>query len=162
MRSVTKVICRSPPRVLTVVIRADDGSAGMEHTMSYQHAIVWIDHQHATVIDFALGEQHTQLVEREGGQRQVHRKSGLPGSGKAADDHQFYDTVATAIGTAREILIVGPGQAKLEFRRDLEKRHRTLFDRVVGTESLDHPNNSELLTFGRKYFKRVDALRGDT
>jgi hypothetical protein len=133
----------------------------MEHAMSYQHAIVWIDHQHATVIDFALGDRNVQLVEREGGQRKVHRKSGFPGSGKAADDHQFHDAVATAIGDAREVLIVGPGQAKLELRRALERRHRALFDRVVGVESVDHPNQSELLGFGQRYFKRIDALRGD-
>ena len=54
--------------------------------MSYQHAVVWIDHLHATVIDFTVDDQHIAVVEREGGQRQVHRKSGLPGAGKPLTD----------------------------------------------------------------------------
>ena len=129
--------------------------------MSYQHAVVWIDHLHATVIDFTVDDQHIAVVEREGGQRQVHRKSGLPGAGKPGPDHHFYDEVATALGDAREILIVGPGSAKLEFRKDLDTRHKVVAGRVVGIESADHPSNGELLAFAKKYFKKVDALRGE-
>ncbi len=129
--------------------------------MSYQHAVVWIDHLHATVIDFSVDDQHVTLVEREGGQRQVHRKSGFPGSGKPAPDHHFYDEVATALGDSREVLIVGPGTAKLEMKRDLDLRHKALAGRVVGVENADHPTNGELVAMAKKYFKRIDALRGE-
>lgn len=130
--------------------------------MSYQHAVVWIDHQHATVIDFSVDDQHVSVVEREeGGQRQVHRKSGLPGSGKPAPDHHFYDEVAAALGDAREILIVGPGVAKQELKKDLDLRHKALAGRVVGIESADHPSSGQLLAMAKKYFKRIDALRGE-
>ncbi|CAB4362497.1 MAG: translational machinery protein [Actinobacteria bacterium] len=129
--------------------------------MSYQHAVVWIDHLHARVIDFSFDDKHVVAVEREGGQRQVHRRSGLPGSGKPGPDHHFFDEVATALGDAREILIVGPGTAKLEFHKDLDARHAAVGKRVLGVESADHPNDADLLAFARKYFKRVDALRGE-
>lgn len=129
--------------------------------MSHQHAVLWIDHLHARVIDFGFDETHIVAVDREGGQRQVHRKSGLPGTGKPGPDHHFFDEVAAALGDAREILIVGPGNAKLEFRKDLDARHQAVGKRVVGVESADHPSDGELLTFARKYFKRIDALRGD-
>jgi len=129
--------------------------------MSYQHAVVWIDHQHATVIDFSFDDQHVKMVEREGGQRQVHRKSGFPGTGKPGPDHHFYDEVAAALGDAREILIVGPGTAKTELRKDLDARHKDVAKRVVGVESSDHPSNGQLLDIAKKYFKRIDALRGE-
>ncbi|MDO8362039.1 MAG: translational machinery protein [Actinomycetota bacterium] len=129
--------------------------------MSYSHAVVWIDHQHATVIDFTFDDQHVVAVEREGGQRKLHRKSGFPGSGKAATDHHFYDEVATALGNASEVLIVGPGNAKVELHHDLQVRHAALAKRVVGVESVDHPSDGALLAHARKYFKRYDALRGD-
>jgi hypothetical protein len=129
--------------------------------MSYQHAVVWIDHLHARVIDFNFDDKHVVAVEREGGQRQVHRKSGLPGAGKPGPDHHFFDEVTAALGDAREILIVGPGNAKLEFRKDLDTRHAPVAKRVVGMESADHPSEGELLSFAKKYFKRIDALRGD-
>ena len=129
--------------------------------MSYQHAVVWIDHLHARVIDFSFDDKHVVAVEREGGQRQVHRKSGFPGSGKPAPDHHFYDEVATALGDSREVLIVGPGTAKLEMKRDLDLRHKALAGRVVGVENADHPTNGELVAMAKKYFKRIDALRGE-
>ncbi len=129
--------------------------------MTYQHAVVWVDHQHATVIDFTVDDKHVQLVEKVGGQHKVHRRSGVPGSGKAPVDHVYFDAVATAIGTAREILLVGPGNAKVELRHDLEHRHPKVAERIVGVESADHPSDAELLVFAKKYFKRVDALRGE-
>ncbi|HAP75239.1 MAG TPA: translational machinery protein [Acidimicrobiaceae bacterium] len=128
--------------------------------MSYQHAIVWIDHQHATVIDFSVDDQHVQLVEREGGPVKVHRKSGIPGPGKAGDDPKFHDAVVEAVGNAREVLVVGPGNAKLAFRKDLDHRHAAVAKRVVGVESADHPSNGQLLAFAKQYFKKYDALQG--
>jgi stalled ribosome rescue protein Dom34 len=129
--------------------------------MSYLHSVVWIDHHHATVIDFTFDDTQVIEVDRVGGQQQVHRRSGVPGSGKAPIDHQFFDEVAAAVGDAVELLIVGPGVAKTEFQHDLVTRHESLAKKVVAVQSADHPSPGELLAFARKYFKRVDALRGD-
>lgn len=129
--------------------------------MTYQHAIIWIDAKHATVIDFSVDDQHIAEVVREGGPRRIHTKSGVPGNGKAQDDPKFFDAVAEALGDAREVLVVGPGQAKMSFKKDLAHRHPQVADRIVGVESLDHPTSGELLAFARKYFKRHDALHGD-
>jgi stalled ribosome rescue protein Dom34 len=73
----------------------------------------------------------------------------------------FFDEVAKAVGDSPEILVTGPGTAKVSFMTDLEKRHAQVAKQVVGVESLDHPSDAELLAFAKRYFKRVDALRGD-
>jgi len=99
-------------------------------------------------------------VEDEAGPRQLHREASVIGTGRAAPSKQFYDGVVAAIGDAREVLITGPGTAKTEFQRLLQNRHPQVAKRVVGVEALDHPSDSELLSFGRQYFKRVDALLG--
>lgn len=127
----------------------------------YQHAVVWIDHRHATIIEFSFDDQHVVMVEREGGQQKVHRISGIPGSGKAPIDHHFFDEVAVALSNAVEILIVGPGGAKTEFHKDLQARHEAVAKKVIGVESVDHPSEGELLALARKYFRRIDAFRGD-
>ena len=128
--------------------------------MSYQHAVVWLDHLRAVVIDFSIDKEHVHVVASDTEQRQVHRKSGLPGSGKAAEDHVFFDHVVAAIGDAREVLILGPGTAKQSFKKDLDKRHPRVAALVVGVESADHPTVDEQLAFARKYFRKVDNLRG--
>ena len=130
--------------------------------MSYQHAVIWVDHLHATIIDFSVDDRHVIAVESESGQRKLHRISGVPGSGKAPIDRQFFDGFALAVGNAAEILIVGPGSAKNELHRDLQTRHPAVAKCVVAVEAADHPSEGELLAFARKYFKRVDALRGNT
>ncbi len=128
--------------------------------MSYQHAVVWLDHLRAVVIDFSIDKEHVHLVASPTEQRQVHRKSGTPGPGKASEDREFFDGIVEAIGDAREVLIMGPGQAKLHFKTELERRHPQVAKLVVAVESADHPKVDEMLTYARKYFRRVDALKG--
>lgn len=136
--------------------------------MSYQHAVVWLDHLHAVVIDFSLDKDHVQFVESGTAQRQVHRKAGpmdsgkAPSGNKAAEDKAFHEDIVKAIGDAREILICGPGMAKNAFRKELEHRHPQMAKLVVAVETTDHPSVDQLLSYARKYFKRVDALRGDS
>ena len=128
--------------------------------MSFQHAIVWLDHHEARVIDFAVDEHRIVRVEDQDGPRQLHRKASVIGAGRSGPSKHFFEDVVAAIGDAREILIVGPGTAKTEFQRLLTSRHAAVAKRVVGVETTDHPSDSELLNFGRQYFKRIDALLG--
>lgn len=128
--------------------------------MSYQHAVVWLDHLNAKVIDFTVAEQHVQIVHSESDHRQVHRKSGAPGSGKHAEDRAYFDAIVNALGDARDVLVAGPGMAKQAFVKDLEHRHPEWARRVVGVETMDHPSVDQLLVAARRYFKRVDNLRG--
>ena len=128
--------------------------------MSYPHVIVWLDHQKATVIDFSIDEHHSIKLVSEN-PRRLHRKHGEIGAGRAPDDRHFFDEVAKAVQDATEILIAGPGTAKAAFMTELEKRHASVAKQVVGVESLDHPRDAELLAFAKRYFRRVDALRGD-
>ncbi len=128
--------------------------------MAHVHAIVWLDHLSARVIAFSDGPGETIPIESESDHRQLHRKSGKPGSGHASDDVVFFNDVAAAIADVREILITGPGTAKTAFKRYLAQRHHDIERRIVGLETMDHPSDSELLTYGRKYFRRVDQLDG--
>ncbi|MCB1000858.1 MAG: hypothetical protein KDB40_16300 [Acidimicrobiales bacterium] len=128
--------------------------------MPYPHVIVWMDHQKATVIDFTIDDRHVHHLASET-PRQLHRKSGPMGTGRAPDDHRFFDEVAEVIAGSAEILVTGPGTAKVAFLSDLEKRHPAVAKKVLGIEALDHPSDGQLLAFAKQYFRRVDALRGN-
>ena len=118
--------------------------------MSHIHAIVWLDHMDATVIGFSLGKSEVTEIHSQSPHRQIHRKSGIPGSGHAADDLDFFAEVVEGVRDMREVLIAGPGT--------VQGRHPDLAQRIVGVETLDHPSDGELLAYARKYFKRVDQL----
>ena len=126
--------------------------------MSYIHAIVWLDHLSARIIAFSDGEGETIPVESQSTQRQLHRKSGKPGSGHAPDDAVFFHDIAAALGGVREVLITGPGTAKVAFKKYVDQRHHDLARRIVGVETIDHPSDGELNAYARKYFHRVDQL----
>lgn len=128
--------------------------------MSYPHVIVWMDHQKATIIDFSVDDRHVLHLASDK-PRQLHRKSGPMGTGRAPDDKQFFDEITKSVEGTSEILVTGPGTAKVAYMTDLEKRHPAVARSVVGVESLDHPSDGELLAFAKRYFRRIDALRGD-
>jgi stalled ribosome rescue protein Dom34 len=129
--------------------------------MSHLHAVVWLDHREAKVVDFNFDDKHVVNVHHRGSHRQVHHKAGAQGSGHAPEDQHYFDAIVTALGDAREVLITGPGTAKAAFRQHLDHRHPTLARRVVGVETLDHPTEGQLLDFARRHFKRIDAMLGD-
>jgi stalled ribosome rescue protein Dom34 len=126
--------------------------------MSDVHAIVWLDHQGARIASFSLDSSHVIEVHSHSTGRRIHHKSGAIGSGKAADDHDFFDEIAASLDGLREVLIAGPGNAKTAFETYIKSRHADLAHRVVGVETLDHPIDSELLNHARKYFKAHDQL----
>ena len=129
--------------------------------MSHVHAVVWLDHREAKVVDFSIDDKHVVNVHHKGGHRQVHHRAGATGSGHTADDGHFFDAIVAALGDAQEILVTGPGTAKVGFRDHVAKRHAAIGHRIVGVEPLDHPTEGELLAFARRYFKRVDNMLGD-
>jgi hypothetical protein len=129
--------------------------------MSHLHAVVWLDHREAKVVDFSVDDRHVVNVHHRGGHRQVHHRAGVVGSGHSTDDAHFFDAIVEALGDAQEILVTGPGNAKTGFHDHVGKRHAGLARRVVGVEPLDHPSEGELLAYARKYFKRVDNMLGD-
>lgn len=126
--------------------------------MTHVHAIVWLDHLSARIIAFSDGDGETIPVESRSTQRHLHRKSGKPGSGHAPDDAAFFHDIATALEDVREVLIAGPGTAKIAFRKYVDQRHHDLARRIVGVQTIDHPSDGELTAYARQYFRRVDQL----
>lgn len=89
---------------------------------------------------------------------QVHAKSGVVGSGKAAEDKQYFHAIAEALKGAQEILVVGPAQAKLQLIKHLHNHDPKVGDKVVGVESIDHPSDAQLVAYARKYFVAKDQM----
>jgi hypothetical protein len=65
---------------------------------SHYHAIVWIDHHEARVFHFNVSEVDRLIVHPNNPTRHIHHKANSIGTGHAAEDHDFYQRVAEAIG----------------------------------------------------------------
>ena len=116
--------------------------------MSFNHAIVWIDQTEAHVIHFSRDAAESEVVKTTS----QHKKDGVVGNNRAVESTDYLDEVAAVLSPSEQILIVGPGQEKLSFMKHLTKSHAELADKVVSVETVDHPNDGQLLEYARKYF----------
>ena len=121
--------------------------------MSAQHALVFIDHDHAKVF----------LVDRadpKGASLKPHSTDRLASKhktdGKAPHDPHLYDEVIKAVQGVEEILVVGPGTAKSELVHHIEKHAKPLHAKLVGVEAVDHPSDAQLVALAKKKFKGID------
>ena len=116
--------------------------------MTFNHAVVWLDTVEAHVIHFNRDAADTDVIKTTS----QHKKDGVVGNNRAEESTTYMNDVANAITASKEILIVGPGQEKMTFINYLHKNHSELADKVVSVETVDHPNDSQLLDYARKYF----------
>jgi stalled ribosome rescue protein Dom34 len=126
--------------------------------MSHYHAVVWIDHQKATVWQFTATEQTHSVVHAHEQHQRVHSRKSTHGGHKSPADHRFFDEVAQALAGAHEILVIGPAQTKQEFAAFLKAKHAPLGAAVVAVETADHPTDAEVLAYARKHFTALDRM----
>ncbi|MBX3490042.1 translational machinery protein [Parvibaculum sp.] len=122
------------------------------------HAVVWIDHHEARILDFNADDAHATAVTLKHAASRGHSKLGGRASWRASEDTGYFDEVAAKLDGIGEILIVGPANAKLGFLKRLQTKHAPLADKVVGVETVDHPSDGELLKFARAYFGKADRM----
>ena len=61
-------------------------------------------------------------------------------------------------GTAKAILIGGPGKARTELAGYLNDKHPALAKRIWAIEPMDHPSDAELVAAARKYFHAATRM----
>jgi stalled ribosome rescue protein Dom34 len=126
--------------------------------MSHYHAVVWIDHQKATVWHFTSTEQTNTVIHADDQHQRVHSRKSSHGGHKSPADHKFFDEVGHALEGAHEILVIGPAQTKQEFAAYLRDKHAQLGRAIVAVESADHPSDGEVLAYARKHFTAIDRM----
>jgi len=128
---------------------------------------LWIDHKKAVIVFVAGKDAEIRLISSN--LEKHHRQSGVA---TPADDvrqreftghlNSFYDEVVSCIRDAESILILGPGEAKGELSKRLEREN--LSGRVVGIETSDKITDPQLIALVRDHFdqKGQQRVRGNT
>ena len=129
--------------------------------MAHNHAVVWIDHQAAHIIHFNADNSTVEVIKTHSSQTHQHHHQGTLGSGKATTSQSYLHEVVENLATAREVLVVGPGSAKLELIKHVHTHDPAVTEKIVGVETVDHPTDPQLLAFAKHYFLKVDQMRGD-
>jgi stalled ribosome rescue protein Dom34 len=126
--------------------------------MSHFHAVVWLDHNEARVLHVAPDDVEKLVVTPETPARHLQRKRGSVSGARQAEDPHYYHEVVEALRGAQEILVVGPGHAKLQLIKHIHAHDREFADKVVGVETVDHPSDGQLVAYARKYFVAKDRM----
>jgi len=128
--------------------------------MSHFHAAVWIDHHAAHVMHISPDDVEKSIVHPAKPHAKLHHKGGSISGARSPEDQHYYHSVVEALSGAQEILIVGPGQAKLALIKHIQKHDAGMVDKVIGVETVDHPTDAQLVAYARHYFLVKDQMRG--
>ena len=126
---------------------------------------LWIDHQQAIIVTVAgKGEKIERIASKV--EKQLQRSGDSPLKGcyesqkvPAEDSRQriftgnlnvYYEAVVAGLRDAESILILGPGEAKVELKKRLIKSK--LGGRIAGIETVDKMTNRQLVAMVRKHF----------
>jgi hypothetical protein len=128
---------------------------------------LWIDHRKAVVVHLTDEGEAVGVITSKV-ERQLRRTGDAPFGAHfepmqvpadpsrqrvfTAHLNRFYDTVLAYVGDPEAILVLGPGEAKVEFTKRLEAKRRG--DRVVGVEAADKLTERQLVARVRRHFAR--------
>ena len=126
---------------------------------------IWIDHRKTVVVNVTDKGEETSLI-RSDMEKHV-RYSGSPQEDSAEDQrdkrfaghlNKYYDHVISCIRDAESILIMGPGEAKVELEKRLESE--ALSGRIFGIETVDKMTDRQIAAKVRQYFSKQSPATG--
>jgi len=125
------------------------------------HQMVWIDH-HIARLYGVMREDMAELTvihAADEGRGHIHHKAGTMGPGHVGVPHEFLRDVAAALQDAKEILIVGPADAKHQLSNYLAANAPAIAQRVIGVEPMDKCSLGDLQAFASLFFRQKDRMR---
>jgi hypothetical protein len=121
--------------------------------MSLFHAVVWLDHAQAQVLQFDAEHVQAQKVK-------AHTHYTTQHGSAVRTQHEFYGELCGALQGISEVLVTGPKQGLVDFRHYVEKHRTAIAKHIVGYETVDHPSENQLVALARHYFLRYDRMAG--
>ena len=131
---------------------------------------LWIDHREAVIVILSDKGQETRRVKSRV-QKQLRRSGGSPSQGSfeaqlmPADDSRereysghlanYYDEVISCLRPAKAILLFGPGEAKGELRKRLERNRLDV--RITRCETSDKMTQRQISQKVRRHYLPVVA-----
>ena len=99
-----------------------------------------------------------EVIKSKSTHTNLHHKSGAIGNGRAPIDEKYLHSVIQSVIKSEEILVTGPGSAKLELIKHVHRHDPQMSEKIIGVETVDHPSDKEVLAFARDFFYKADQL----
>lgn len=121
--------------------------------MTMFHAVVWIDHHRARVLQFDAEHVQAQHL-------QAHHHATTHHRSAVRTEHEFFGSVCDALAGIPEVLVVGPRTGLDDFHHYVDKHRPALARHVVAYEVVDHPTEPQLVALARRFFVKADRMAG--
>ncbi len=121
--------------------------------MTLSHAVLWLDHHHADIIQFSNDEVHSQKVKDSPHDTRQHQSD-------VRTQHEFFGSVCDALAGITMILVTGSHMVQTNFKHYVAKHREHLMPQIAGWETVDHPTEGELVAMAKKFFLAHDNMIG--
>ena len=120
--------------------------------MALSHAVAWIDHHTAQVLQIDA----EQVLDRKVTE---HVRYTRQHGSNVRSEHGFFAEVCNAPQAGIEsVLVAGSHTAQADFRRDVEKHRPAVAAQIAGWETINHPTEGEIVKMAREFFVKRGEL----
>lgn len=119
--------------------------------MTFTHAVIWLDHHNAVVIEF--GPEHMQQRRLE-----AHTHYTRQHHSEVRTEHEFFAEVCDAVAGMDSILVTGGHGLQSDLRHYIDKHRPALASKISGWETVDHPSSAQLVALARR--RQEQAAKG--
>ena len=121
--------------------------------MSFNHAVVWLDHQSAQVLQFDAEHVVAEKVRSHTHHTSKHGSA-------VRSEPEFFGEVCDVLEGIPAVLVTGSKTTLADFRHYVDKHRPQLGTGIVGYDVVDHPTENQLVALARKYFDKTDKMSG--
>ena len=121
------------------------------------NAGLWIDHKKAVIVIIKENGEETKKIEsdsdkhvRFSGEAQKTTEEDISDRKYINQLNKYYDEVIASIQMADDVLIFGPGEAKIELKKRLEDKQ--IKKHIVNTETVDKLTDNQIAAKVRQHF----------
>ena len=118
-----------------------------ESHMPLAHAVAWIDHHKAHVLQFDANQVLDEKIHEQSHYTRQHGSS-------VRSEHEFFGEVCDALAGIEAVLVVGGHTAQADFRHYVDKHRSHLAALIVGWETVDNPTEGQVVKLARQFFVR--------
>ncbi len=119
----------------------------MKIAMTLKHAVLWIDHHHASV--HSTGEQATPVRHVK-----AHAHPTAQHGSEVRSEHELFGEVCDALEAVEAALVAGSKTALADFRHYVEKHRPQTGRHIASYQTVEHLSDRQLVALGRDFFDR--------
>ncbi len=129
---------------------------------------LWIDHEKAVIVSVTGTGEEIKLIHSNMGEQRIEQQRRHNGRSVPSDDirlrvltehlNTYYEVVISCIRDAESILLFGPGEAKGELKKRLEKDN--LGERIVGVETAVKMTDQQIVAKVKNHFPHRSVAIG--